>query len=305
MPRALCRSHFVRGAQAKERASSPSLNAWTLLRARSRRNGEDFYARFEITPIHQIPDIDFNSVVSRCCTVDRQQSGHGSEFGNMDSYRDSKFPTRWPHGHSAREWTGLSCWWRGRPKQTHRDRRTLQPVHRSVDRYRQSATPRIDHTATLLANGEVLVAGGVSSTYTATAELYNPLTGQWTATGSMTVPRAFAAAALWHNGQVLIAGGSNRDGTANVTAELYNPATGKWTATTNMPGTHGSPATLLPSGKVLVIGGGGVFYDPSTARWAATGPLYYGITGWERFAAGQWRRSGLRKQVLLLRGAIL
>jgi len=90
--------------------------------------------------------------------------------------------------------------------------RTLQPVHRSVDRYRQSATPRIDHTATLRANGEVRVAGGVSSTYTATAELYNPLTGQWTATGSMTVPRPFAAAALLHNGQVLIAGGSNRNG---------------------------------------------------------------------------------------------
>src|SRR5215472_2713400 len=115
MPRALCGSHFVRGAQSKERASSPSLNAWTLLRARSRRNGEDFYARFEITPIHQIPDID-----------------HGSEFGNMDSYRDSEFPTHWLHGHSAREWTGLSCWWRGRPKQTHRDRpnSTTRPPER-------------------------------------------------------------------------------------------------------------------------------------------------------------------------------
>jgi N-acetylneuraminic acid mutarotase len=141
------------------------------------------------------------------------------------------------------------------------------------------ATPRIDHTATLLASGEVLVAGGVGTTYTATAELYNPATGQWTATGSMTMPRAFGGAALLRNGEVLMAGGSNLDGTSNNTAELYNPATGKWTATTNMPSGHNSSATLLPSGKVLVIGGGGVLYDPSTAQWTATGALYYGITG--------------------------
>jgi len=141
------------------------------------------------------------------------------------------------------------------------------------------AAPRIDHTATLLTNGEVLVAGGVSNTYTASAELYNPLTGQWTITGSMTTPRAFAGAALLKNGQVLMAGGSNTDGTSNTTAELYDPATGKWTATTSMPSNHTSPATLLPSGKVLVAGGGGVVYDPSTRQWTATGALYYALTG--------------------------
>jgi N-acetylneuraminic acid mutarotase len=139
------------------------------------------------------------------------------------------------------------------------------------------ATPRIDHTATLLPNGEVLVAGGVGTTYTASAELYSPLTGRWTATGSMTVPRAFAGAALLNNGLVLMAGGSNLAGTSNATAELYNPTTGKWTATTNMPSGENSPAVLLPSGKVLVVGG--ILYNPSTAQWTATGPLYYSITG--------------------------
>jgi len=141
-------------------------------------------------------------------------------------------------------------------------------------------TPRIDHTATLLANGEVLVAGGVGGTYTATAELYNPSTGQWTTTGSMTVPRAFAAAALLPNGQVLMAGGSNLVGTSNTTAELYNPTTGKWAATTSMPSSHGSAATLLANGNVLVSdGSGGVVYDPSTAQWSPTGPLYYNFGG--------------------------
>lgn len=141
------------------------------------------------------------------------------------------------------------------------------------------ATPRIDHTATLLVNGEVLVAGGVGSTYTATAELYSPSTGKWTATGSMTVPRAFGGAALLTNGQVLMAGGSNLEGTSNSTAELYNPASRKWTATTDMPSGHNGPAALLPSGKVLVIGGGGAIYAPTSAQWTPTGPLYYSITG--------------------------
>ena len=147
-------------------------------------------------------------------------------------------------------------------------------------------TPRIDHTATLLANGEVLVSGGVGVTYTATAELYNPSTGQWTTTGSMTVSRAFAAAALLANGQVLMAGGSNLEGTSNTTAELYNPVTGKWAATTSMPSSHGSAATLLPNGNVLVSdGSGGVVYDPSTAEWSATGPLYYNFGGANSTAA--------------------
>ena len=136
-------------------------------------------------------------------------------------------------------------------------------------------TARYDHTATLLANGDVLVAGGISGTYTASAEIYSPSTGQWTATGSMTMPRAFAAAALLTNGHVLMAGGSNADGTSNTTAELYNPAAGQWTTTASMPSSHTSPATLLPNGKVLVSGGGGVLYDPSTGQWSPTGPLYY------------------------------
>lgn len=142
------------------------------------------------------------------------------------------------------------------------------------------ATPRYDHTATLLANGEVLVAGGVNAGYLATAELYNPSTGQWTATGTMTVPRAFAGAALLKNGQVLMAGGSNLEGTSNATAELYTPVSGKWAATTSMPSGHEAPATLLASGSVLVAGGGGLIYNPTTAQWTATGPLYYtGMTG--------------------------
>lgn len=70
---------------------------------------------------------------------------------------------------------------------------------------------RVDHTATLLANGEVLVAGGNNNTtgYLSSTELYNPSSGKWTLTGSMTIARDGHDAVLLQNGQVLVAGGIN------------------------------------------------------------------------------------------------
>jgi len=80
---------------------------------------------------------------------------------------------------------------------------------------------RLYHTATLLANGEVLVAGG--RTYApgplAEAELYNPSTGAWTTTGSMNTARAGHTGTLLQNGQVLVAGGDS----TGTSAELYTP----------------------------------------------------------------------------------
>src|SRR5262249_6798281 len=68
---------------------------------------------------------------------------------------------------------------------------------------------RVAHTATLLANGEVLVSGGENGTdgFLASVEVYNPATGKWTFTGSMTVARTSHQAVLLQNGQVLVAGG--------------------------------------------------------------------------------------------------
>src|ERR1051325_2061414 len=84
-------------------------------------------------------------------------------------------------------------------------------------------TARDAHTATLLPNGQVLVAGGYNSSgfLSATAELFDPATGRWTATGSMATARASHTATLLLNGQVLVAGGDN----AGVSAELYDPTT--------------------------------------------------------------------------------
>jgi N-acetylneuraminic acid mutarotase len=135
---------------------------------------------------------------------------------------------------------------------------------------------RAGHTATLLTNGQVLVAGGGVSS----AELYNPVTGVWTYTGSLVTERSDHTATRLPNGKVLVAGGLNYNGSKYVylaSAELYDPATGHWTATGSLAfARDGHTATLLPNGKVLVAGGGVIsaeLYDPATGHWTATGSL--------------------------------
>ena len=134
-----------------------------------------------------------------------------------------------------------------------------------------------DASATLLPDGQVLIAGGEDANFNllSSAELYSPATGKFTPTGNMTTPRTGQSATLLNNGQVLVAGGT----TATAAAELYNPATGKFTATGSMSAPRGGNiGTLLPGGDVLVTQGSsaGLFaerYHPATGQWsnASTG----------------------------------
>lgn len=122
---------------------------------------------------------------------------------------------------------------------------------------------RSNHTATLLLNGKVLVAGGWGGG--ASAELYDPASDAWTVTGRLHLARAGATATLLPNGKVLVAGGEQRDGSfwSTTSAELYDPATGTWTLTSPM--NHARvfhTATLLPSGKVLVGPESPELFDP-------------------------------------------
>jgi WD40 repeat protein len=148
-------------------------------------------------------------------------------------------------------------------------------------------TARDFHTATLLPNGHVLLAGGVGTpfAYLASAELYDPATGILTTTGSLAVGRLGHTATLLRNGKVLVVGGDGSSGVL-ASAELYDPTTGTWTTTGSLTTARFvSTSTLLTNGKVLVVGGednsnnilaSAELYDPVSGTWTPTGSLTIG-----------------------------
>lgn len=154
------------------------------------------------------------------------------------------------------------------------------PVSRTWTATGAMVDARFRPTATLLPNGTVLVAGGEIScgfechSPLASAELYDPETGRWTATGNMIEARSYHTATLLHDGTVLVARGCCGIGYLEplATAELFAPDNGMWTAAGGMIEAHflGQTATLLHDCSVLVVGPAQL-YDPGTATWSATG----------------------------------
>ena len=144
-------------------------------------------------------------------------------------------------------------------------------------------------TATRLLNGKVLIAGGQSGDSSLdSAELYDPLTGVFSPTGSMSDRRSYHTATLLTDGRVLIAGGHrfNHPASAIATAELYDPATGAFTPTASMSiARQDHTATRLPDGRVLIAGGydqgqiglaSAEIYDPSAGTFTPTGTMSSG-----------------------------
>ncbi|MCI0643626.1 MAG: carboxypeptidase regulatory-like domain-containing protein [Chloroflexi bacterium] len=135
---------------------------------------------------------------------------------------------------------------------------------------------RSNHTATRLNDGRVLVAGGFCCTPSdgselSSAEIFDPATGTWAPTGSMTDVRRDHIAILLGDGRVLVAGGVVGTSTLS-SAELFDPATGTWAPTGSRTLTGGGHAWLLNDGRVLVINAGRAeLYDPATGAWTATG----------------------------------
>ncbi len=153
-------------------------------------------------------------------------------------------------------------------------------------------TPRNYHTATLLADGVVLIVGGVAEHAvvgvgpTTAVEMYFPETGSWAATSDLPEPRWYHTATLLDDGRVLVAGGSAGliDPLAVATAYLYDPIAGIWTPTGDLAAPRqGHTATLLPDGRVVVAGGFGDYgtptptfaeiFDPADGTWVKTGDM--------------------------------
>jgi hypothetical protein len=118
------------------------------------------------------------------------------------------------------------------------------------------SSARHDHTATLLPNGKVLIAGGSNNNiYLPAAEVYDPATNAWASAGFMSSARDVPTAILI-SGKVLVAGGFTANGTLLSSTDLYDPDTNSWSAGSSMTTARCShTATLLPSGRVLIAGG--------------------------------------------------
>ena len=164
---------------------------------------------------------------------------------------------------------------------------TWSPTHPMV------LAPGAGASATLLQNGSVLVAGGCCGNSgglpsgLTQAQLYDPATGAWTATGSLATGRAQHTASLLPDGTVLVVGGRTivKYNSGGITStELYDPRTGTWHAGPASPTPHAlGTATTLKDGRILLAGGahdgccsglaGADLFDPATGTWAAAAPM--------------------------------
>lgn len=121
---------------------------------------------------------------------------------------------------------------------------------------------RADTAAVTLVDGRVLIAGGTTDGggRTAAVDMFDPLTRQWTAATPMNLPRNRHTLTLLKDGRVLATGGylthSDPYQVYQRTAEVYDPAANTWTAVANMAEHRvGHSASLLPDGRVLIVGG--------------------------------------------------
>lgn len=152
------------------------------------------------------------------------------------------------------------------------------------------ATIRFDASLTLLDDGRVLAAGGRTEIRggetVETAEIYDPVNGEWTDTAAISEPRSHHSATLLPDGRVLVAGGFGEDGSTGLaSAEVFDPDTGTWSTTDALSEARGRHLGVsLDDGRVLVTGGqtgsrpathraSAEVYDPDTDSWETTGAM--------------------------------
>src|SRR6185312_9099857 len=147
----------------------------------------------------------------------------------------------------------------------------------------------------VLGDGRVLIAGGYqppsASSVLNTVEIYNPVSGTWTAAAPMLTARHAGALVALKDGRVLAAGGRLASNLSTTAAEIYDPSANSWTATASMPtSVYSSPAILLSDGRVLLAGGDNAtptqtqittaqIYDPSAGTWSTSAMSFAHTTG--------------------------
>lgn len=162
-------------------------------------------------------------------------------------------------------------------------RRPPLPVGR-VTAGRDMITARGGHTATVLPDFKILIAGGKQEhgIILASTEVYDPTTEKFSAGAKMLTAREGHIAAPLSDSKILIAGGQTRDGIALSSSEDYDDETGRFTARGNMHARRIRPtATVLRDGRILVTGGSdgaqplasAETYDVLTGKWTLTGNM--------------------------------
>lgn len=114
---------------------------------------------------------------------------------------------------------------------------------------------RYFHTLVTLADGRVLAVGGIDGSFnaTASAEIFDPVTGVWAQAASMSTPRYWAQGALLPDGRALITGGWG--GSSIAAAEIYDPMTNAWSSAGQAGGRYLHTMVPLPGGAILMAGG--------------------------------------------------
>lgn len=159
----------------------------------------------------------------------------------------------------------------------------FDPVSRTMQPGPQLRQARLSHTATLLADGRVLVVGGYpgeGASPTASVEVVDPGRGAVRSAGSLQTARADHTASLLPDGRVLVAGGRGADGEALRSTEIVDVSAGRFVAGPDLPAARTAHTATSYAGGVLLVGGTSgderalastVFYAPGPARWV-TGP---------------------------------
>lgn len=162
----------------------------------------------------------------------------------------------------------------------------FDPTNNALQEVGSLAEARVGHTATLLSDGRVVVAGGYNGDYLGSVEVFDLSTQRFRAAGSLVEPRSGQTATLLPDGRVLFVGGIGRGWTFLRSAELYNPQTGRseLVGSMNVP-RESHTATLLGDGRVLIVGGhsgrrpnvevyaSAELFDPRTGRFQTAGAL--------------------------------